>query len=428
VQNTRAAAAPALLLALAAGGCSGAAATHGTAYEHGRWFVGGGFAEGTVYVVDGRLTRTRPGAVDSTVDLSGGWVVPPFGEAHNHNVESSRFAAVNLRYMREGIFYVKNPNSLARFTDPIRDTLGGPLTIDAVFAGGGLTSTGGHPIEIADRMIGFGRWSDADGEGGFYWTMDDRAELAAKWDAFLASRPGFIKAYLLYSEDQAARIADPDLYGWRGLDPGLLPDIVARAHAAGLRVSVHVETAADFHVAVEAGVDEVNHLPGFRADPDVPIEAYRIAEADARAAAEKGITVVTTVGGMIESIEGASPAEVAAAARYRALVEHNLETLSRHGVRIAIGSDRYEETSLSEALALHRLGVFEPAALLRMWTEHTARTIFPARAIGTLEDGAEASFLVLEGNPIEAFENVRRIRLRVKNGAPVRLPEEPAGA
>jgi imidazolonepropionase-like amidohydrolase len=198
---------------------------------------------------------------------------------------------------------------------------------------------------------------------------------------------------------------------------------VELAHAAGLRVSVHVETAADFHVAVEAGVDEVNHLPGFRPEADVPIDRYRISESDAARAAEKGIVVVTTVSALIETVEGMPPEQAAVAARYRGLVMANLETLSRNGVKIAIGSDRYEKSSLDEALALSRLGVFENADLLQRWTRETARTIFPDREIGCLGEGCEASFLVLEANPLERFGAVERIRMRVKQGRPVELPE-----
>lgn len=407
-------------------GCSATPRTHGFAYTNGQWFDGQRFEAATVYAVDGRLTRTAPGVIDTTIDLAGGWVVPPFAEAHNHNVESSRFARVNEKYLREGIFYIKNPNSLERFTAPIRDSLGTPQTIDAVFSGGGLTSAGGHPIEIADRMIGFGRWSDADGEGGFYWTIDDTDELAARWDSILAGDPDFIKTYLMYSEDHTARMNDPDMYGARGLEPTLLPRIVELAHAAGLRVSAHVETGADFHVAVEAGVDEVNHLPGFRPELDVPIDRYRIAESDAGRAAEKGIVVVTTVSALIETIEAMPPEEAAVAARYRELVMANLETLSRNGVKIAIGSDRYEKSSLDEALALSRLGVWENAELLQRWTRETARTIFPDREIGCLGEGCEASFLVLDANPLEEFEAVERIRMRVKQGVEVELSEAAA--
>jgi hypothetical protein len=45
----------------------------------------------------------------------------------------------------------------------------------------------------------------------------------------------------------------------KGLDPVLLPGIVARARRQRLRVSAHISNAADFHMAVEAGVDEIVH-------------------------------------------------------------------------------------------------------------------------------------------------------------------------
>jgi hypothetical protein len=36
-----------------------------------------------------------------------------------------------------------------------------------------------------------------------------------------------------------------------------------------------------------------------------------------------------------------------------------------------------------------------------MWAETTPQSIFPNRKIGALSDGAEASLLALEGNPLE---------------------------
>jgi imidazolonepropionase-like amidohydrolase len=61
------------------------------------------------------------------------------------------------------------------------------------------------------------------------------------------------------------------------------------------------------------------------------------------------------------------------------------------------------------------LQAFDNLELLRLWSD-TARTIFPDRKIGALDEGYEASFLALEGNPLRAFANVKRIRLRVKQG------------
>lgn len=44
------------------------------------------------------------------------------------------------------------------------------------------------------------------------------------------------------------------------------------------------------------------------------------------------------------------------------------------------------------------------------------KAIFPGRKIGRLEEGHEASFLVLGGDPLADFGNVQSIKLRVKQG------------
>lgn len=71
---------------------------------------------------------------------------------------------------------------------------------------------------------------------------------------------------------------------------------------------------------------------------------------------------------------------------------------------------------MGEVRYLRELGVFDNLALLRMWTANAARAVFPGRRIGALREGYEASFLVLEENPLENFDAVSRIRLRFKDG------------
>jgi imidazolonepropionase-like amidohydrolase len=46
--------------------------------------------------------------------------------------------------------------------------------------------------------------------------------------------------------------------------------------------------------------------------------------------------------------------------------------------------------------------------------------IFPQRRIGLLREGYEASFLAFEGNPLDDWRNIRRIRPRFKQGVEVR--------
>jgi hypothetical protein len=400
-------------------------------FANGRWFDGQKFVAKKFYSVGGMLTSRRPARVDSSIDLSGKYVIPPFGEAHNHNVaQSPRLDATIRMYLAAGIFYVKNPNSFPRSTAPLVGKINTPRSVDVVFSNGGLTASGGHPVGLADRNIARGSWDKADGEGAFYFVIDNQADLERKWGAIIGGRPDFIKTYLLYSEEYAKRKSADAYYDWRGLDPALLPEIVRRAHGAGLRVSTHVETAADFHQALAAGADEINHLPGFRPEKNDPanyqnLSRYEISEADARLAARNRVVVVTTIGEVLEIIDkidaGSPQAPMARAVRN--LLTRNLQLLAKHRVQIAIGSDRYPQTSLPEALSLHGLGIFDNLTLLKMWCEATPKTIFPNRRIGHLKDGYEASFLVLAGDPVRDFMNVKKIDMRIKQGEVLSLSE-----
>ena len=63
------------------------ASSHGVAYRGGLWFDGSKFKPMTMYVVDGIFRTRAPSQVDSTVDLAGGYVVPPFADAHQHFID-----------------------------------------------------------------------------------------------------------------------------------------------------------------------------------------------------------------------------------------------------------------------------------------------------------------------------------------------------
>jgi imidazolonepropionase-like amidohydrolase len=393
-------------------------------FINGQWFDGQNFKSKKFYSVNGTFASRKPARVDEVVDLNGNYIVPPFGEAHNHNVEWSNeeaFARTKRMYLDGGIFYVKNPNNLPRARTGMLGKINIPSSIDVMFANGGLTASGGHPIEIVQRNIERSGMTKEDGDGGFYFIIDNMTDLERKWEKILAGKPDFIKTYLLYSEEYAKRKDDETFYTWKGLNPALLPEIVKRSHRAGLRVSTHVETATDFHNALIAGVDEINHTPGFRPEKGdwtkfQDTSRYKISDEDARLAARNRTVVVTTLVSAIDHALPKKEAETQASNALRELLMHNLQLLHTRGVSLTIGSDSYRQTSVPEALNLHRLGVFDNRTLLKMWCEATAATIFPKRKIGFLKDGYEASFLVLSANPIEDFLNVQKIERRFKQG------------
>jgi hypothetical protein len=391
---------------------SPAPAAHRAVYRFtgGLWFDGRAFAPATLYSVNGVLRTSHAGKVDATYDLSGKFVVPPFAEAHNHHFTEGMDYRAQLRtHLAQGIFYAKNTNAAQQWAEAVRPLVNTPESVDVLFAGGGLTASGGHPIQIYD-FIGarglFPGWGKERMADQAYFVVNDERDLEAKWPLIKAGRPDFIKAYLEYSEEYERRRADPKFYGQRGLDPSLLPKIVRRAHAEGLRVAVHINTAADFRHALAARADEIAHLP-----------LARLTVEDARRAARQRTIVVTTT--LSHRPTGHVP-DLAEVHR------HNLRLLHAAGATLAVGTDDNNRTALDEALNLQRLGVFDNLTLLRLWAETTPRTIFPARKIGMLKDGYEASFLALDANPLEDFSNVKKISLRFKQGHFIQTAPAPA--
>ena len=412
------------------------------AFLNGQWFDGEGFRAATWYSVEGRLTKRPPAGLVQTVDLAGLNMVPPFGEAHNHNVEGPwNVQAVAQRYLQDGVFYVKNPNNVRDFAQQIKHAVNVPTSIDATFAHAGLTGHGGHPVALYEDVLRIGRYEPAVGpiergwfENRSYVLVDTEIELEAKWPMIVSGRPDCLKVYLVHSEDDGEEAKVKPAHHRKGLHPALVPGIVARAHAAGLQVTAHVETAADFRQAIRAGVDELAHVPGWLIQRADDAERARLTEEDARLAADHKVRVVTTsvAGQAMPSIGGhhqhgshaghgtgqpmkhnALPADAASH-----VLKDNLHLLQRAGVTLVIGSD-HAETSLAEVLHLRTLQVFDNRTLLKMWCEATPAAIFPARRIGKFAEGYEASFLALAGNPIEDFDQVQAIRRRFKQGVPL---------
>ena len=395
---------------------------------NGHWFDGGRFVDRTMYTADGVFTDEAHAANAKTVDLAGAFVVPPFGDAHHHGIDSEGGLDAKIAaFLDAGIFYVKNPNVIPDLLTPaVRARINRADSIDVSFSNGGLTGTGGHPAPLHDMLAKhgvFGGMGPGDMENHAYFFIDTQKDLDTKWPRILAGKPDFIKTFLVFSDGKLPPGMPPER--GLGLKAAMLPPIVQRAHAAGLRVSTHVTSAVDFGVAVDAGVDEVNHLPFFF---DLPFcrkeRAQCFLDADIAKRAAAHHTVAVTTQAPHEGEPQGTPAEVEETiAGQRA----NFQTLAKAGVAIALGSDGISgevpfATARDEALFLQKNAFADNLALLKMWSETTAATIFPARKLGHLDGGYEASFLVLEGNPIADFANVKRIRARIKQGHEMARP------
>ena len=383
-------------------------------FTNGQWFDGTDFRHRAFYSINGVLTLKKPARIDKVFDLKNGYVIPPFAEAHNHWLEPQRVDEYIRNYLSDGVFYVKDEANMPYIVSQFRGKLNRPTSVDFITALQGFTGSGGHPLEIIRQFQKMGifpkEWTESDLDGKAILIVDDAKDIPRKWSLLLSSKPDFVKVFLNYSGQGESRKGNPKK---TGLNPRFLPEIVRLAHKAGLYVSVHISTAADFHNALVAGVDEIAHLPFVDFDKELGNEHVLISTADARLAARRGVRVITTLSWLVADL-GNDP-QRAKEARTQVIIP-NLRLLKRYGVKLLIGSDQFRQTSRPEILLISSLGVFTNLELLKMACEVTPRAIFPKRRIGFLREGYEASFLVLDGNPLTNFEKIKNVGLRFKQG------------
>ena len=406
-----------LLLAL---GLPGTQEPEIVAWRNGAWFDGTGFRRVDVYSIGDRLSLKRPSKVDRTVDVTGKFLMGAFGEAHNHNIPGVDAEQTIRMYLDPGIFYVMIQTNVPAAPAKLKGVINRPESVDVLFANGSFTAPGGHPSALVRRNIANGGMTNDDLDGGFIQPVRSRADIDRVWSTRIAQqRPDFIKLTLVYSEDRVAGLPRPD-NDRHGLDPSLASYLVERAHRDHLRVSAHVESAYDFDVAVAARSDLIAHMPGFWPDP-VRIKAkgsdiYRISEDAARRAARQRTIVITTVGDAIR--ENATPD---VREQFLDALRWNFNLLKRHGVRIAIGSDEYRSSSVGEALAIAQAGLMTNAEVLRSLSMTTPAAIFPQRAPFGLAEGAPATFIAVDRDPLDDLEAITKISLRVKGGRELNL-------
>ena len=406
-----------LLLAL---GLPGTQEQEIVGWRNGAWFDGTGFRRVDVYSIGDRLSLKRPSKVDRTVDVSGKFLMGAFGEAHNHNIPGVDAEQTIRMYLDPGIFYVMIQTNVPAAPAKLKGVINRPESVDVLFANGSFTAPGGHPSALVRRNIANGGMTNDDLDGGFIQPVRSRADIDRVWSTRIAQqRPDFIKLTLVYSEDRVAGLPRPD-NDRHGLDPSLASYLVERAHRDHLRVSAHVESAYDFDVAVAARSDLIAHMPGFWPDP-VRIKAkgpdiYRISEDAARRAARQRTIVITTVGDAIR--ENATPD---VREQFLDALRWNFNLLKRHGVRIAIGSDEYRSSSVTEALTIAQAGVMTNAEVLRSLSVTTPQAIFPQRAPFGLAEGAPATFIAVDRDPLDDLEAITKISLRVKGGRELNL-------
>lgn len=376
------------------------------------------------YVVEGQITFKLPPSYQkiTTVDISEKYVIPPFADAHTHNLDREwQIGFLPEKYLKEGTFYVQNLTSKVEGVKKLRPFFAQDSTVDVAYSHQGLTSTIGHPFgayEPFEMGLEYSEWEENEAkirvsrldEGNSYIFFDTMEDIDNKLEDFFEERPDLVKIFLIESENYSENFGN-DIYGDNGLSIEIAEEIIKRCHERNLKVFAHIETAHDFNEAVRIGVDCFAHMPGYGWDGNPETyEKYYISDEELKIAAEKGVSIIPTLGQALNRFYFAdSLAKVE-------LVQDFLARFDSFGGQVLIGADAFNQTLIKEIELFAALEIFSTEKLIQIFSVETPKSIFPNRKIASLEEGYEANFLVLNDNPLSDISAVKNIDFLVKQG------------
>jgi imidazolonepropionase-like amidohydrolase len=179
--------------------------------------------------------------------------------------------------------------------------------------------------------------------------------------------------------------------------------LVDEAHRQCIRVAAHSLTLSGARLAVDAGVDSIEH--GFAISPALAADM-----------AARGTALVPTLLVTREhAAHGSLISEPVRAAHNRSFV-NCLDA----GVRIVVGTDvgGFEWTRVSQAeefTLMTRLGMC-PADALRAGTLWAAELLGLAGTAGIIEPGAPADIVAVAGDPLQDIECLQQVKLVIQGG------------
>ena len=223
---------------------------------------------------------------------------------------------------------------------------------------------------------------------------------------------------LFYNVDVIKVTADDDI------TPAEITAIVDEAHRQHLKVAVHAFTPPNIQIAIDAGVDSIEHGNGVT---DEQLKMMR----------EKGVffdLTPTFADGLWTKIHGTSVMSPASRSlmladddrrrqRYAGLVQRVLKS----GVQFSAGSDMcwfYPGKTRGQASAtmfpaLQKAGM-PPLDILRAVTTSAAELLGWQDRVGTVESGKFADLVAVAGDPIADVSELERVRFVMKGGEVVR--------
>jgi imidazolonepropionase-like amidohydrolase len=210
-----------------------------------------------------------------------------------------------------------------------------------------------------------------------------------------------------------------------GINTPIMSAITEEAHRAHKKVAVHATSQVAIQIAIDAGVDSIEH-------------GNDVTDAQLKMMRDKGIFLDITPtfwSGFFSQITAPSIVvapisksdQDASAERRRKRVANFVQRILKSGVQFAAGSDMcwfYPGKTRGQASAtmffrLRDAGM-PPLDILRAVTTNSAQMLGLQDRIGSLEPGRYADLVAVAGDPLADITELERVRFVMKDGQVVR--------
>jgi len=374
--------------------------------------------EGGKIVSSGPANSAKPPADAIRIELPNSTVLPGLIDAHTHLTMEPRFGYDRLAISlpREALIGAKNARLtlLAGFTTvrnvgarefsdvALRDAINagdvpGPRLL---VSGPAISITGGH---CDNNMLPFEYHATSDGVADGVSAVQHKVRENIKYGADLIKVCATGGVLSLGDNPQASQFTLEEMKA-----------LVADAHRLGRKVAAHAHGAEGIRWAAEAGVDSIEH-------------GSYIDDAGIAAMKEHGTYLVPTLylgDWMIDNagLTRLPPPLMAKAKEVIPAARQNIAHAFSAGVKVAFGTDAAvypHGMNAHEFAVMVRLGL-TPLQAIQAATVNAADLLGWSGKVGSLEPGAWADIIAVDGDPLKDVTTLEHVKFVMKGGEVVR--------
>ena len=355
-------------------------------------------------IIDGSGMSLLPGLIDCHDHLAsfGYDMASRWGLTEPKSVRHLRIAAALKQTLDTGYTAVRDAGGLdAGFRQAVEEGLvpGPRLQVSLSI----ITPTGG----IGDQISPSGYGHPAPPDPGLPRGAANGPEaMRAKVREMVRAGADVIKLAITGGASSRVGLGPKDML----INPDEVEAVVAEAHALGRKVMCHAVGGPALRVAVEAGVDSIEHGAYLDEHPDL-----------LSIMAERGIFFTPTFSVYVYHEKRGTPHGQVRAAALREHHARSLEMALEAGVKVVAGTDAggwLHGNNAQEITCLVERGMTPMQAIVAA-TGHAAECLGLSSDIGVVSAGKKADLLLVEGNPLKEptiLEEGRAVKVVMKDG------------